>query len=326
MTRGTAAAPGEERVDAFTHPAFFYHGEDGFLAGVGAFVRAGLENGEPILVVLPESRERLLREDLGALAREVTWPVTGVFGPNPGRAMSAFREFVDRHPNGHPRVVGEPVWPGRDTEEVREVLRHEMLFNLALAGSSASVLCPYDVSSVPSGVLEEARRSHPTMLENEGQRPSPWYTGRRERDVPLTEPPTRAVSLPYDEETLSAVRGSAERWAREAGLSGARRTDLVLAIAEATTNSVRHGGGTGVLRLWVDGSRARAETRDAGRLSDPLAGTHRPDPFSASGGRGLWMINRLCDLVQMRSLPDGLVIRMTMTLDSPGVPPPPRWG
>ncbi|GAB3106575.1 anti-sigma factor RsbA family regulatory protein [Streptomyces calidiresistens] len=326
MTRGTAAAPGGRRVDSFTHPAFFYHGEAGFLAGVGAFVRGGVENGEPVLVGVPERRERLLRDALGALAREVTWFAPGPSGANPGRALSAFREFVDRYPTRRPRVVGEPVWPGRDAEEVREAMRHEALINLALAGSAACVLCPYDTSSVPTAVLADARRAHPTVLEGREHRPSPWYTGRREPDAPLAEPPAGAISLPYDEEGLGSVRAVAERWAREVGLVGERRTDLVLAIAEATTNSVRHGGGAGVLRLWVEGSRVRAETRDAGRLADPLAGSNRPDPFSASGGRGLWMINRLCDLVQMRSLPDGLVIRMTMALEPPGVPPPPRRG
>ncbi|MCE7083113.1 sensor histidine kinase [Streptomyces sp. ST2-7A] len=318
MTRGAAAATGGRRVDTFTHPAFFYRGETGFLSGVGAFVRAGVENGEPVLVVLPESRERLLRENLGSLAREVTWFVTGGYGVNPGRALSAFREFVDRHPKRRPRLVGEPVWPGRDAEEVREAMRHEALINPALAGSSASALCSYDVSSVPAGVLEDALRSHPAVLEGRKHRPNPAYTDRWEEDLPLPEPPAGAISLPYDEDRLGMVRTATDSRAREAGLPVERRTDLVLAVGEATTNSVRHGGGGGVLRLWVEGPRLRAETRDAGRLTDPLAGISRPDPFSATGGRGLWMINRLCDLVQMRSLPNGLVIRMTMSLDPPG--------
>jgi DcmR-like sensory protein len=37
------------------------------------------------------------------------------------------------------------AWPGRSPEELREVIRHEALVNLALADIPVSVLCPYDV-------------------------------------------------------------------------------------------------------------------------------------------------------------------------------------
>jgi anti-sigma regulatory factor (Ser/Thr protein kinase) len=32
------------------------------------------------------------------------------------------------------------------------------------------------------------------------------------------------------------------------------------------------------------------------------------------GGRGLWLINQLCDLVQLRSSPEGTSVRMSMRL------------
>ena len=55
------------------------------------------------------------------------------------------------------------------------------------------------------------------------------------------------------------------------------------------------------------------EVRDAGRIDDPLAGRERPT-FDREGGRGLWMINRLCDLVQLRSFPSGAVVRLHVYL------------
>ncbi|MEA2473452.1 MAG: hypothetical protein QOE06_1367, partial [Thermoleophilaceae bacterium] len=33
------------------------------------------------------------------------------------------------------------------------------------------------------------------------------------------------------------------------------------------------------------------------------------------GGRGLWLVNQLCDLVQLRSLRDGCAVRLHMALD-----------
>ncbi|PLW72621.1 sensor histidine kinase, partial [Streptomyces sp. DJ] len=46
--------------------------------------------------------------------------------------------------------------------------------------------------------------------------------------------------------------------------------------------------------------------------ADPLAGRRRPSPESADGGRGLWMIHQLCDLVETRAGSGGLVLRMHM--------------
>lgn len=114
---------------------------------------------------------------------------------------------------------------------------------------------------------------------------------------------------------LAEVREYADAWARGTGLSAARRGDLVLAVSEAAANSLSHGGGKGALRLWVTagpGAEAVAEIRDAGRLADPLAGRRRPSLASANGGRGLWMIHQLCDLVEVRALPDGFTLRLHM--------------
>ena len=63
--------------------------------------------------------------------------------------------------------------------------------------------------------------------------------------------------------------------------------------------------------MWREGRRFLAQIRDAGRITDPLAGRIRPS-IEQVGGRGLWLMNELCDLVQVRALPDGQVIRLHM--------------
>lgn len=55
-----------------------------------------------------------------------------------------------------------------------------------------------------------------------------------------------------------------------------------------------------------------AEIRDAGRLANPLAGRRRPALASVNGGRGLWMIHQLCDLVEIRASDSGLTLRLHM--------------
>jgi len=41
-----------------------------------------------------------------------------------------------------------------------------------------------------------------------------------------------------------------------------------------------------------------------------------PPPVDQYGGRGLWLVNQLCDLAQIRSSPDGTVVRVRMQLDA----------
>jgi anti-sigma regulatory factor (Ser/Thr protein kinase) len=71
----------------------------------------------------------------------------------------------------------------------------------------------------------------------------------------------------------------------------------VLIAHELASNAVRHGGGSGRLRLWVAQGVLRCEVRDGGPgLTDPAqAGRSLPAP-SLPGGRGLWIIRHLSDL------------------------------
>ena len=86
----------------------------------------------------------------------------------------------------------------------------------------------------------------------------------------------------------------------------------MLAVNEIATNSVRHGGGRGVLRMWATTATAFAEVADQGRIDEPLAG-RRPPVSPQENGVGLWLVNQLCDLVQVRSFPTGSVVRMHMS-------------
>jgi anti-sigma regulatory factor (Ser/Thr protein kinase) len=65
---------------------------------------------------------------------------------------------------------------------------------------------------------------------------------------------------------------------------------------ELATNAIRHGGGTGRLRMWRTDNTLHVQVRDDGPgITDPhLAGT-RPVPLTAVGGRGLWIVRQLCD-------------------------------
>ncbi|MEU0336732.1 sensor histidine kinase [Streptomyces sp. NPDC006193] len=302
---------------AFHHPALFYTTEEDYGKGVGDFVRADAARGRPLLVAVPGERLSLLRDVVGDAHEEVAWVDMRQAGRNPGRILSMLQDFADRHADRRPSIVGEPIWVGRTPAEAREATRHEALINLAFAGRQATILCPYD-TALPEEVLAQAHRTHPVVGGPGDYRHSPRYADPhavcRDCDTPLPEA-ADAVVLHFAERDLGRIRDAARDWAEAAGLPPRRRTDWLLALNEATGNSVRHGGGHGTLRLWRTADALVAETRDRGRLTDPLAGRRRPDPLSPAGGRGLWMMHQLCDLVETRVLPSGLVLRLTMSLD-----------
>ena len=82
---------------------------------------------------------------------------------------------------------------------------------------------------------------------------------------------------------------------------------------ELATNSLKHGSGEMVLRIWVERDSLVCEVRDHGRITDPMIGRATP-AREDERGRGVWMANQLCDLVQVRSGPAGTTIRIHIWL------------
>jgi anti-sigma regulatory factor (Ser/Thr protein kinase) len=121
-----------------------------------------------------------------------------------------------------------------------------------------------------------------------------------------------AVEMRFTARELRSVRRLVSSYA-ESSLGKARTDDLVLAVNELATNSVRHGGGEGTLRMWTQEDVLVCEIHDTGHIADPYAGQTRPTPDQPSG-RGLWVVNRTADLMQIRSSPAGTVVRVHMRL------------
>jgi anti-sigma regulatory factor (Ser/Thr protein kinase) len=304
----------------FRHEALFYAGRDDFVHRTGAFLRDAVETEEPALVVVDAAKIALLREELGDAAAGVQFADMAEVGANPARIIPAWREFVTRSaPTGRRlRGIGEPIWPERTAAELAECERHESLLNVAFAGSpSWWLLCPYDTEALDPAVVEEARRTHPFVRENGVGRESADYYGLSAIGAPfaepLPEPPSSALELAFGDGPLEALRWLVGRAADEAGLDPSRAADFVLAVHELATNTVRHGGGRGTLRLWREPDALICEISDAGRLDQPLAGRERP-LAGQPGGRGLWLVNHLSDLAQIRCFEAGSVVRLHMRI------------
>ncbi len=304
-----------ESGPAFRHEALLYAGPEEFVRATAAFVRSGVQAEEPVLVVVGAEKIGWLRDELGCAADHVQFADMAEVGTNPARIIPAWQEFVGaRAMDGLAvRGVGEPIWAERSAAELVECQRHESLLNLAFADAPGWwLLCPYDTALDPA-VLDEARRSHPFVSEHGIATPSAGYVGLAVAErfgEPLPEPTSPPHEREFETGSLEALRTLVAREARAAGLAPTRVEYLVLAVNELATNSLRHGGGEGMLRIWSDDETLYCEIRDGGRIDDPLAGRARPGPTS-EGGRGLWLVNQLCDLVQVRSSP-GNVVRVHM--------------
>jgi anti-sigma regulatory factor (Ser/Thr protein kinase) len=61
--------------------------------------------------------------------------------------------------------------------------------------------------------------------------------------------------------------------------------------------------------MWTEDGAAVLEVTDAGTVDEPLTGRLLPATEDA-GGRGLYLVNQLCDLVQLRSSPAGTTVRV----------------
>jgi anti-sigma regulatory factor (Ser/Thr protein kinase) len=301
----------------FRHVALFYESDDEFLAGTVPPLRESLEAGQPSLVAVRECKAALLREELGEDAGAVEFVDMEGIGRNPARIVPVWQEFLDGALDASPLLgIGEPAWPGRSEAELDECRRHEALLNVAFDGGPAwTLLCPYDSAELDDDVLAAARGTHTEIVRDGGPAeavaPGGWQPGSPFEGT-LPDPPTDSRVLRFSRDGLGGVRELVSREAA-ARLSGERTTDLVLAVSELAANSVGHGGGSGTLWVWREPDALCAEVRDAGRIEEPLVGRRRP-LLAQEGGRGLWIANQLCDLVQVRSGEQGTEVRLRMAL------------
>lgn len=302
--------------DGYRHEAFFWDGDDQFVAGTVPFIREGLEAGQPVMVAVTPARIDVLREALDGEAAGVEFVDMVQMGANPARIIPAWRRFTDEHPGQPVRGIGEPIWHTRRLAELAECQMHEALLNMAVhTDTPLWLMCPYDTATLPDDVVAEAHRSHPVVLDVETHHGSTTYGGAHhlgkmfKADLPQVQVQVVVSHRAFGGDDYAAVRADVQAHATSAGLAAERTTDLVLGVHEVAVNSVRHGRGASELRIWVEHHALVCEVRGAGRITDPMVG-RRPPAEADDHGRGLWMANQLCDLVQVRSGKAGTTVRI----------------
>lgn len=305
--------------EGLRHVALFYRGTDDYALAIAGFLRGCSAVGEPALVAVPGIKHDRLRQ---AVDQRPVFVDMSELGRNPARIIPAIQTFIDGAAGERIWFVGEPIWPGRSAPEIREATRHEMLINLAFASSGATVLCPYDAAGLPDDVIADARQTHPVLLDGGRCARSQTFgwpdrlPARCAEQLPGVPADARVEVYAQD---LRSLRTLITDEARHAGLSHPRVVDLVLAVSEVAANTLRHTSSGGTMSLWRAGGELICQLADTGHIADPLAGRRPPDR-DHPGGQGLWLVNQICDLVEIRTGRSGTVVRLHMLLPAPGAP------
>jgi anti-sigma regulatory factor (Ser/Thr protein kinase) len=279
----------------FQHDAFVYASDEEFVRLAVPFVRAGLAAGETVVAVVPAERIALLRAALGAEHTQVRFIDMIVAGGNPARLIPLWRDALAQDPGVPLRGLGEAAYAGRSATEYDEVLLHEALTDIAFADDRPfQLLCCYEASV---GIDPTSTHSGADALAEKTFR------------TPLSDVPDRGERWEFGLADLGNVRSWVNAQASSYGVLRDRLDDLALALHEICTNSIRFGGGRGTLSVWVANGALICDVADQGRIDDLLVGRVLP-PLDGLGGRGVWLANQLCDLVQLRSGDDFTQVRL----------------
>lgn len=294
----------------YRHEALPYRGEEAFFSSCAQLAAGGLADDEPVMFLADSAKLDGLRDVLGTDVGRVTLVATDEHGHNPARITTLLHGFLSGQDGRRCVGVSESVSSERSGPALAEAQLAETMLNSELLQSwPMSIVCLYDMEQLDDATLHEMRRSHPVVRGEEAnaafepELAGQLFSGR------LEEPTARVESRVIGVGELAELRAFVRGTVADAGLAADRLDDLVLAANEIGTNSLRYGGADCRVAVWRTPESVVCELRDPGRITDPLVGRLAPPP-TATTGRGLWLANHLCDLVQIRSSQDGTVVRL----------------
>lgn len=288
----------------YRHEALPYAGHDEFVELAAGFLAAGVRADEPGVLITRGPRLRDVRDALGPDAEQVRFVDVDVHGQNPALMLSILHGFVAEQGGARVRGIGEPVQATHATAALAEAKLQELLLGTpACRDWNLWLGCPYDTEVLDDDELAAMWASHPPDGRDLSADAVECFR------QPLPPRPGDAQTFPIDARDLSSIRAVVRTAAVMSGLSEDRVDGFVCAVNEVVTNSVRHGRGPAEFALWSAEDSLVCEVHDRGQIRDPLAG-RLPPPLGRTSGRGLWLANHLCDLVQVRGPASGTSVRL----------------
>lgn len=100
--------------------------------------------------------------------------------------------------------------------------------------------------------------------------------------------------------------------AEVSGLGAQRCASLALAVSEAVTNALQHGGSATVV-VYESAEAVMVEVHDQADIEIPDLPAQPPSQVSLRG-RGLWLARQMCDRVEIMRHRTGNAVRLVMNL------------
>ena len=295
------------------HEAFLYESDEQFATQISRFLANGLDDGDAAVAVTSRGNWSLLLDALRKRASNVQFTDRDEFYVRPAKTLAHYDATLRHHlGKGAPsvRMVAE-VQFGPTQAEWDEWTAYEAIANRAFARRPAWIVCPYDARVLPGTVIENAWRTHPTVMTDERHASSLY--GGAEAIVRALAP--RHDPLPELQVLPAAPNAQTFRDLLAARLTAAqvpgdRKLDMLVAANEVYANGTRHGGGVTTVRTGTVNGRFVCEISDAGEgPEDPLAGYLPPEP-EAGRGAGLWVARQLCWRVDLLISTLGHTVRL----------------
>ncbi len=137
-------------------------------------------------------------------------------------------------------------------------------------------------------------------------------------------PVVHVLDQRFDLSSLYQVRAAVAAHAADLGLPLHQANDIVTAVHELASNSVRHGPGHGRLRLWgspqtliceiADGDAVRS-ARPAPATAPAIASHPMAElPWPVVHGHGLWLVRQVADNLVIRRDDHGVIAVVRFTL------------
>jgi anti-sigma regulatory factor (Ser/Thr protein kinase) len=111
----------------------------------------------------------------------------------------------------------------------------------------------------------------------------------------------------FGETTLRVLRETVLAHATAAGMPEGRAVDVMIAVHELAANAVKHGGGSGRLRMTVTDRELICQ------VSDPDIAA-RTSPWPYEPGHGLWLVRHIADRISVDRGPAGSQVTVAFTM------------
>jgi anti-sigma regulatory factor (Ser/Thr protein kinase) len=323
----TSPQPGDPTIEPpdTLHAVAVYDSDQDLRTRILSFLMDGLARREKVVAIVPQRTGEILGTALGSGAMMVQWGLPGVTYHHLGRATETVRNYLaDRRAAGDPtRLLTEnDVDTGlRGPGRMAAYLRAESAAEGLYGSHGVPWLCLYDRRRYSPGVLADAERVHPHLLDEQGEPvlnkdyvdPATYLTAH---PGPVSVVPSQ---VPLDLELndlddLGDLRGQTGQAARGLGLEPMATRLAEVAAGEVIANAFRHGTPPGRVRVWRDADAVLIRVDSTGPGSEVAVSGFSPPDLAAGSGAGMWVTRQIADVVHVETRRDGTSVEMQFPL------------